>query len=226
MQSFPKTRKVSQTKHFSTVLWAMAHTDGPWRFQPWKNCIWLKLLWIPFLLTGFYSGKENLKFTAWKHGVSAVGITASSQCKLIQSCTWAFSPTILTTHDLHGKPIGKRHAVCLFGLLHCDAFKLARGSLRMKKATKSGASHRAVLGKGFLLSCILLISEQGLVLLRTQRKMPCSLFLDIFNWELSMEKFQSGDPQIYKSLSGMFCSSRECVWKLQNCIGGRGRCKV
>lgn len=226
MQSFPKTRKVSQTKHFSTVLWAMAHTDGPWRFQPWKNCIWLKLLWIPFLLTGFYSGKENLKFTAWKHGESAVGITASSQCKLIQFCTWAFSPTILTTHDLHGKPVGKRHAVCLFGLF-CTVMHLNWLGVHLGwRKPQNLEHHRAVLGKGFLLSCILLISEQGLVLLRTQRKMPCSLFLDIFNWELGMEKFQSGDPQIYKSLSGMFCSSKKCVWKLQNCIGGRGRCKV
>lgn len=62
--------------------------------------------------------------------------------------------------------------------------------------------------------------------LRTQRKMPGSLFLDILSWELGMEKFQSGELQIYKSLSGMFCSSRKRVWKLQKWIGGRGRCKV
>lgn len=168
VQPFPKTRETGQTEYFCTVLWAMAHVlvahikgsaYGGSRFG--QICIWLSLLWMLFLLTGIYSGEGNLKFTTWKHWETSAVVIASSQSKCIQSCNRArpISVPQLPQHMIYNESLFRRNVQwVLWGFLHCGAFKLTRGSLRMP-ATNSGASHRAEDVTGFVLCCFLLISE-------------------------------------------------------------------
>lgn len=168
MQPFPKTREAGQTEHFCTVLWAMAHVlvahnEGPaYGCSSFGQiCIWLRLLWILFLLTGIYSGEGNLKFTTWKHCETSAVVIASSQCEFMRSCNraWLISVPQPPQHMIYTESrFGRNVQWAHLRFLHCAAFKLTRGSLRMP-ATNSGASHRAELVTGFVLCCFLLISE-------------------------------------------------------------------
>lgn len=154
LQLLPRTREAGQTERFCTVLWAMAHmlvahtmgfTYGGSSFG--QICIWLRLLWIPFLLTGIYSREGNLKFTTWKHGETSSEVIASSQCEFIQSCNRARLISVpqppqhrVYTESLFGRNVQWIH----LGFLHCAAFKVTKGSLRVP-VTNSEASHRAEL---------------------------------------------------------------------------------